>query len=95
MSSGIRQINLNECLSSLYHIFQLALPVLYGNRWRIFLLIEKVLTAHCTEGYVINDCYEGWTERKDKLVHINAMSVLAFQSSTGTEFSIQRPETCN
>lgn len=41
VSSGIRQNDSNECLSSLYHIFQLALPVLYGNRWCIFLPIES------------------------------------------------------
>lgn len=41
MSNGIRQNNFNDCLSSLDHIFQLALPIPYGNRWYIFLLIER------------------------------------------------------
>lgn len=43
----------------------------------------KAMTAHCTEGYVINNCYEGWRERQGKLVHINTIHILPFQSSAG------------
>ena len=68
VSNGIRRNNLKECLSSHCHIFQLALPILYGDGWYIFLLIEeRALTAHCAAGFIVNDCYEGCRERKENL----------------------------
>lgn len=39
----------------------------------------EAMTAHCTEGYVINDCCEGWGEREGKLVRVNTMHILPFQ----------------